>query len=403
MFGHDPGGMIAYRHRRRGTDSGMKASATFDVAVIGGGVMGSGTALHMARGGMRVVLIERGRLCRQASGANAGGMTMQDKPPVLIPYFLRARELWETAAEWLGGDAGYRKTGGFMLAFREAEVGLLEDRLSERQAAGMPIEMVDVERARAFEPGLSDNVVRATYCPLDGYGNATLAGLLYHAALKNAGVDIREETEVTHIERGGNGYEVRTAAGTVTARRLVLATGVWLRPMARWLGFEFPILCDVKQMVVSEHLPRVLNTVMRSANQRMSVKQVDNGTVLFGGGWPAVGDLGRGGVEIIPASVVGNIRVARHAVAALGRARLVRAWIGLETYVADRMPVIGPLPGMDDAFIIGGMNGGYTLSPYMTRLLAQLILGGEPERPLFDPARLLADAAPPALEESAAQ
>jgi glycine/D-amino acid oxidase-like deaminating enzyme len=44
---------------------------------------------------------------------------------------------------------------------------------------------------------------------------------------------------------------------------------------------------------------------------------------------------------------------------------------------------------MDDAFIIGGMNGGYTLSPYMTRLLAQRILGHEPERPLFDPARLL--------------
>ncbi|MDP6883206.1 MAG: FAD-binding oxidoreductase [Rhodospirillales bacterium] len=368
----------------------MGKSATFDVAVIGGGVMGSGTALHLARGGMRVVLIERGRLCRQASGANAGGMTMQDKPPVMMPYFLRARDLWETAAEWLGGDAGYQKTGGFMLAFREAEVALLEDRLEERRAAGMPIEMVGPERGRAFEPGLSDNVIRATYCPLDGYGNSTLAGVLYHAALKKAGVDIREETEVSGIEPDGGLYEVRCASGIALARRLVLATGVWLRPMARWLGLEFPILCDVKQMVVSERLPRVLNTVMRSANQRLSVKQVENGTVLFGGGWPAIGDTTRGGVEIIPASVVGNIRVARHAIPALGHARLVRAWIGLETYVADRMPVIGPLPGMDDAFIIGGMNGGYTISPYMTRLLAQRILGSEPERPLFDPARLLA-------------
>ena len=44
---------------------------------------------------------------------------------------------------------------------------------------------------------------------------------------------------------------------------------------------------------------------------------------------------------------------ARHAIPALGQARLMRAWIGLETYVADRMPVVGPLPGMDDAFIIG--------------------------------------------------
>jgi sarcosine oxidase, subunit beta len=384
-----PGDMIAPRHRG-GTVSGMATSATFDVAVIGGGVMGSGTALHLARGGMRVVLIERGRLCRQASGANAGGMTMQDKLPALTPYFLRARELWETSAEWLGGDAGYRQTGGFMLAFREAEVALLEDRLDERQAAGMPIEMVGPKRARDFEPGLSDHVVRATYCPLDGYGNATRAGVLYHSALESAGVDIREETEVTGIEGGAGTYEVRCATGVVAARRLVLATGVWLRPMARWLGLEFPILCDVKQMVVSERLPRILKTVIRTANQRLSVKQVANGTVLFGGGWPAIGDLAQGGVEIIPASVVGNIRVALHAIPALAQARLVRAWIGLETYVADRMPVVGPLPGMDDAFIIGGINGGYTLSPYITRLLAQRILGHEPERPLFDPARLLA-------------
>ena len=383
-----PGGMIAHRHRG-GTVNGMEVSATFDVAVIGGGVMGSGTALHLARGGMRVVLIERGRLCRQASGANAGGMTMHDKPPVMIPYFLRARELWETSAEWLDGDAGYRQTGGFMLAFRDDEVALLENRLDERRAVGMPIEMVDAKRARAFEPGLSDHVIRATYCPLDGYGNSTLAGILYHVALESAGVDIREETEVSGIEGGAGAYEVPTASGVVAARRLVLATGVWLRPMARWLGLEFPILCDVKQMMVSERLPPIINTVMRTANQRLSVKQVANGTVLFGGGWPAIGDLARGGVEIIPASVVGNIRVALHAIPALAQARLVRAWIGLETYVADRMPVIGPLPGMDDAFIIGGMNGGYTLSPYMTRLLAQRILGHEPERPLFDPARLL--------------
>jgi sarcosine oxidase, subunit beta len=384
-----PGDMIAPRHRE-GTISGMATSATFDVAIIGGGVMGSGTALHLARGGMRVVLIERGRLCRQASGANAGGMTMQDKLPALTPYFLRARELWETTAEWLGGDAGYRQTGGFMLAFHDDEVALLENHLEERRAAGMPIEMVGPKRARDFEPGLSDHVVRATYCPLDGYGNSTLAGVLYHSALESAGVDIREETEVTGIEGGAGAYEVRTASGIVAARRLVLATGVWLRPMARWLDLEFPILCDVKQMVVSERLPRVLNTVIRSANQRLSVKQVANGTVLFGGGWPAIGDVARGGVEIIPASVVGNIRVALHAIPALAQARLVRAWIGLETYVADRVPVVGPLPGRDDAFIIGGINGGYTLSPYITRLLAQRILGHEPECPLFDPARLLA-------------
>ncbi len=53
------------------------------------------------------------------------------------------------------------------------------------------------------------------------------------------------------------------------------------------------------------------------------------------------------------------------------------------------MPMIGPLPGLDEAYVIGCVHSGYTSAPYMGRLLADRILGREPERPLFDPARLI--------------
>ena len=73
--------------------------------------------------------------------------------------------------------------------------------------------------------------------------------------------------------------------------------------------------------------------------------------------------------------------------------RVLRTWTGLEAYAPDNLPVIGALPGMDDAFVIGCQRSGFTCGPFMGHLLADLILGRQPEltiaHPVFDPARLL--------------
>ena len=66
----------------------------FDAAVIGAGVMGCSTALHLARAGMKVALLDRGPICREASGVNAGTLTMQMTRAALIPYALHAHEMW---------------------------------------------------------------------------------------------------------------------------------------------------------------------------------------------------------------------------------------------------------------------------------------------------------------------
>jgi glycine/D-amino acid oxidase-like deaminating enzyme len=363
---------------------------THDIAVIGAGVMGCSTALHLARGGMRVALLDRGAICREASGVNAGTLTMQMTRAALIPYALRAYGMWLRMPEWSGGgDVAAVRCDGLSVAFTEQEAAMLEERARFRRAAGAPIELVSGGRAMAIEPGLSDRVLLAGHCPIDGFCSAYLTGRAFRGALLEAGVALFENRAVTGVDQD-DGFALRTAQGPLRARRVVLAGGVWLEEMAAWLGVHLPIKVLVNQLVVTERMQPVMRTVLGVASGLLSLKQYANGTVLIGGGWQGIGDRARGGLAVHADNLLGNIRLAAHTIPALRDARVVRAWLGLEAETADALPAIGAIPGVADAWIIGSVHSGYTSGPYFGTLLAQAILGEEPELPLFPIERLLA-------------
>lgn len=363
---------------------------TYDLAVIGGGVHGSTVALFAARGGMKVALIERGQLCREASGVNAGTLTMQMTRVALIPYALRAHAMWASARDWLGHDVGVVVCDGLSLAFTAQEEELLTFRAGKRREAGAPIELISGAQACAVEPGLSQGVRLAGYCKVDGYANAYLTGLAFRRALLEAGVDLRENTPASGIRREDGGFVVETAQGPVRAKRIVLAGGVWIEPMMAWLGLHLPIKTLINQLVVTERVRPVMRTVVGIANGLLSLKQYPHGTVVIGGGWQGVGDRARGGVELLPDRIIGNVRLACHAIPELKTARIARAWAGLEAETADALPAAGPIPGIPDAYVCGSVHSGYTSGPYIARLLADRILGREPALPLFPIDRLLA-------------
>jgi glycine/D-amino acid oxidase-like deaminating enzyme len=316
----------------------------YDVAVLGGGILGCTVALFLARGGMRVAVVERGSLCREASGRNAGGLAIQVKPAALIPYALKSRELWRTTADWLGAEVGFEVRGGLSFAFDQAEAEMLESRTKARQAAGAPIEIIGPNRAREIEPGFTGTAVLATYCALDSFADSTLTGFAYRNALAHEGVAIAENTAATGIDRDGAAFAINTDGAPIRARRLVLAGGVWLVEMARWLGIDIPIRCAVPSMTVTERMPPIFRAIIGVASGRLSLKQAANGTVLIGGGWQGTGNAQRGGLDVISENLIGNLRLAHHVIPGLAGARVARTWLGLEAHTPDSMPLVGPCP-----------------------------------------------------------
>jgi sarcosine oxidase, subunit beta len=374
----------------------MSGTETFDVVVIGGGIMGCTTALWLARGGMRCALVERGGLCMEASGRNAGTLTMMFTRAALIPYAMRGRELWQDAPNWLGRDVGFQSTPGLGLALNEADGERLRAETEERREAGAPIEIIGANRAREIEPAISDRPVLAAYCPIDGYAYSYRIGAAYRRALVADGVTLHEGHAVEGIEPDGQGFTIATGAGTVKARRIVLAGGVWLDKMAAWFGLDMPIICRVNQGTITERLPPILNTVIEVFGH-LSLKQAINGTALIGTVLHWIDDAERAAEQIDQERLVKNmtkvVGTAASVIPALAVGRAVRTWTGLEAYAPDNQPVIGPVPGVPDAYIIGAMRSGFTAGPFMGKLLADTLLGSVPEMPIFDaafdPARLL--------------
>jgi glycine/D-amino acid oxidase-like deaminating enzyme len=377
------------------TRSARTSGLGFDVAVVGGGVMGCTVALFLARGGMRVALIERDALCRAASGVNAGTLTLHMTRAALIPYALRGWQMWMETRQWLGTNHLAAPAPGLCLAFTDRERDILRARVTARRQFGARIELIESSEALAFEPGLNPDMLEAAYCAQDGFASANLTGRAYHAALRAAGVEILERTSAARIEQSDGRYRVHTVGNHATslridAKRLVLAGGVWLEPLCAMLDVHIPVKTLVNQLIVTERMAPVMRCVLSIATGLLSVKQFANGTVLIGGGWQGIGDRQRGAVETIPQNLIGNLQLAQHVIPALAQARVNRIWMGLESETADAMPMIGALPGLNDAWVIGCVHSGYTSGPFMGKLLAHTMLGEATALPLFDPARLIA-------------
>jgi sarcosine oxidase, subunit beta len=355
----------------------------YDIAIVGGGIMGCGVALRVAEGGMRALVIDQGDIGQGASGVNAGTLSLQIKRVKLMSYALRGLRAWET----MGDAVGFHKTGGYTLAFNDREAQLLHERMEMKRSAGAPIRFVSINELRTHEPELSAKVVAASNCAEDGYANSSLTGQYYRRRMADSGISWRERCRVEAIERTAQGFSLTAGAERIGARRLLLACGGWLKETAAMIGVDLPVQARINTVSVTEPAARVFSTVIGHATGLLTMKQKPNGTVLIGGGWQGEGTPQDGRGRVSAATLIPNLQLAQFVVPALGRLRVVRSWTGFEANVPDFYPLAGEAPGVDGAFILGCVRGGYTIGPYIAKLMGDFILGRETELPLFDPGR----------------
>ncbi len=362
--------------------------AEAEIAVVGAGIAGLCTGLELARAGREVVVLDRGEPWGDASGANAGTISLQVKMPEVLEVTRQAIGLWQGLGEDLGIDVGFARPGGLRVATSEADVASLRRSAGLQQARGIEVELLEGEALGRLAPWLGAGVRAASHCPWDSFSNPLVAGHNLVRACAERG-RVVGHAGVEAIEKTGAAFRLSTAAGALRCRTLVIAAGAWCGRVAALLGVALPVAVDVNMLSVTEPAPTLFDKIVTHIGGILSLKQYPNGTCMIGGAWQGRGGLESGRKELDYERLLHNIRLAARVVPALAELRVVRAWSGFEAVTPDALPLLGRLPGHDDAYIVGGARGGYSQAPAHGRLLAELIVSGRTSLPIegFDPAR----------------
>jgi sarcosine oxidase subunit beta len=228
------------------------------VVVIGGGVMGTSIAYHLAAAGVPdVLLVERDELGAGSTSKAAGGVRAQFSDEVNIALGARSLEAFARFGQEIGADIGLRRVGYLFLLSTPEEVASFEASVRLQNALGVPSRLIDPAEARRLSPLIStDGLLAAAFSPDDGHCTPEAVVHGYAAAARRHGARILRHTEVTGIETHGTAITaVRTTLGRVTTDTVVCAAGAWSRAVGAMVGVDLPVRPLRRQIAVTEPVP----------------------------------------------------------------------------------------------------------------------------------------------------
>ncbi len=360
-----------------------------DVAVIGGGVVGMCAALYLARAGRSVAVFDRTEPWSDASGSNAGTLSIQAMRVEVLAMARLGITLWKRFQEEDGMEVGFHRLGGFLVATDDAHIAHLRDYAAKQAEAGLELEWLEANQMRDRGPWLGQGVRAATFCDEDSHASPLLAGNEVVAAARRAGAHVSSQTPVESIAREGAGYAVKTRFGVTRCRAVIVTAGPWSGEVARMLGVTLPLYVDTNMLTITEPGPRVFDRVVSHVAGILTLKQYENGTCMIGGGWQGRGVFATGQRKTDYDRLRQNWATATTVVPGLANLRAVRSWAGFQAVTPDALPVIGRLPGHDQAYIAAGARGGFHMGPAQALALSEMIQGRAPPLDLarFNPGR----------------
>jgi glycine/D-amino acid oxidase-like deaminating enzyme len=332
---------------------------TYDVVVVGGGCAGAATTYMLAREGLDVALVERSDLASGCTGHGTGishlNLRDVDNPhhaELSAKHVRRLAKIIPVVESEAGVDVQYQVGPGMDIPLTEAawqEMQEIGPKHGRRVLSG--------EAARELEPGLGPEVMGALWEPYRPRVSGPKLTMAYAKAAKRRGAEIRTHESVlgVHIS-DGRLVGVKTTRGDISCGGVVFAAGVALSEMGKWLGVEIPVKpIKGEALRLTYHGPRGFHSLQPRGLRPGFVEQ---GHVLFrADGMVSVGSTTEDtGFEDEPTKAARErlMRMATFLWPDLVNAKIAHHVHGLRPVPRDGLPILGPIPGVEQAHILTG-------------------------------------------------
>ncbi|MBT3140490.1 FAD-dependent oxidoreductase [Phaeobacter gallaeciensis] len=350
-----------------------------DVMIIGGGIQGCSTAYHLALQGISVIVIEKDYIARHASGVNAGGVRLLGRDMAEIPMAKASMEMWQTLDETLKFETGFRRRTLVNVAADGADIAMLQSRQTVMQKAGYFHEHhLDQSQLREVLPHVHSSCVGGVTSELDGYALAYQATMAFRQAAMQYGARFVEGEELSLLRHVGPVWIGRTQTTTYEAGVVINCAGAWGDKVAMRIGDYVPLSFAAPMLMITARLPHFAKPVVGAVSRQLSFKQFENGTVLIGGGAKGFADRDQNTTRLDYSKLASAAKTAIEFFPIMASASINRMWAGIEGYMPDNLPVIGPAVNAQNAFHAFGFSAhGFQLGPIVGKVLADLVLNGK--------------------------
>jgi glycine/D-amino acid oxidase-like deaminating enzyme len=376
---------------------------SWDVIVVGGGLVGSSCAYQLAKSGLKTLLLEQGELASGASGANFGNVQVQDADfDFSLALTIAGAQRCAGLETELDIKLDYRKAGSLLLIENERQYGMMVERICHLESAGLQAELLDRDDLIRLEPYLNPKTVTGgLYHPDEGQLNPFKLVHAYALRGQQHGLDVRTQTPVTRISsQSGKITGVETRSGLLNTGNVVLATGAWTNPLGLTAGLEIPAQWVHGEAIITEPIRTSIRNAMSSASffeetasvegtvVAFAIKQRMEGNIMLGEATTTTPRLDREVAEMSIESVAaeGHRRLPR-----LAETSILRSWGIPVAHTADHRPLLGGVDGIENLYVAAALKSTIVLTPMVGEIMAKMITAQDidPRFAEFSPSRKL--------------
>ncbi len=351
-----------------------------EVVVVGGGVIGTSIAFHLAEAGVDVCLLERDQLAGGSTSRAAGGVRAQFSDPLNIAIGLRSIEAFERFGERPGGEIDLHQVGYLFLLDRAADVAAFEASVALQQELGVPSRFVSLDEVVELSPlAALDGVLAATFCPLDGHASPEAVTQGYAAGARAHGGTVLTGCAVTGVELAGDEIQaVETELGRIVAQTVVCAAGVWSPELARSVGVELPVQPYLREVGFTGPVSGLPERIPLTIDFSTGFYFHGEGPgLLFGMADP---EQPPGfDAPTSPAWLEQVLEVAERRCPSLLDMGIAGGWKGYYEVTPDHNALVGESTAASRFLYATGFSGhGFLQGPAMGEIVRDLVLGREP-------------------------